>query len=178
MIGMLGMVEPSLRRGFAYGKTLVRRKAARPRRAVGQDVKIANRKFEIFRLQCLSIAIPQSRKALRDFFAENSAWRIVKTSATKRRRGFQQGTARQGVYEDVDSAGKLIWAMSAERTGAKSEPFLGKNMSVPICVFAGTALTGEVRGGKVKEEPGKCLGNVLIQREFRSMIRSDVFTLS
>lgn len=72
----------------------------------------------------------------------------------------------------------MIWAMSAERTGAKSEPFLGKNMSVPICVFAGTALTGEVRGGKVKGEPGKCLGNVLIQREFRSMIRSDVFTLS
>ena len=110
--------------------------------------------------------------------SENSAWRIVKTSATKRRRGFQQGTARQSVYEDVDSAGKLIWAMSAERTGAKSEPFLGKTMGVPICVFVGTALTGEVRGGKVKGEPGKCLGNVLIQREFRSMIRSDVFTLS
>lgn len=61
--------------------------------------------------------------------------------------------------------------------GRKGRAFF-KNMSVPICVFVGTALTGEVRGGKVKGGPGKCFGNVLIQREFRSMIRSDVFTLS
>ena len=47
VIQMLGMAEPSLRRGFACGKTSYAAKAARPRRAVGQNIKMANRKFEI-----------------------------------------------------------------------------------------------------------------------------------
>ena len=46
-----------------------------------------------------------------------------------------------------------------------------------IRVFVGAALPGRVRVGKVKGETVKGLGNVLIQREFRTTVRSDAFYL-
>ena len=46
-----------------------------------------------------------------------------------------------------------------------------------ICVFVGTALPGGMGVGKVKGEPVEGLGNVLIQGELRTTVRSDAFYL-